>query len=92
MPTKYLIQKMKGAFYAGSEKLAEKGLTLRKYLDLNSVINMLRSLRLPGSSLVFRGVSKNEQKKIQKNIAKSVKKTASVKTTKTKVKKTKAKK
>lgn len=61
---KYIIEKAKGAFYAGSEKVANKGLKLRRYLNLNGVANMVKSLRLSASSLVFRGFTKNEQKKI----------------------------
>ncbi len=61
---KYIIKKMKGAFYAGSEKLAQKGLALRKYLSVSAVKNMIKALQLSASSLIFQGVSRGEQKKI----------------------------
>lgn len=61
---KYIIRKMKGAFYAGSEKLAQKGLALRKYLSISAVKNMIKALQLSASSLIFQGVSRGEQKKI----------------------------
>ncbi|VVB98374.1 Uncharacterised protein [uncultured archaeon] len=64
MPVKYVIQKMKGAFYAGSEKIAEHGLKMRRYLSLGRVAQMVKSLHLSASSLVFKGVSKGEQMKI----------------------------
>ncbi len=64
MPMKYVIAKMKGAFYAGSEKIAEKGLKIRRYVSLRGVKDMVKALHLSASSLIFRGVSKGEQKKI----------------------------
>lgn len=64
MPVKYLITKMKGAFYAGSEKIAEKGLKLRKYVSLDGVKKMVNALHLSASSIIFSHVSRSEQKKI----------------------------
>ncbi len=64
MPVKYVIKKMKGAFYAGSEKVAQKGLTLRRYLSLDGLAKMVKALRLSASSLAFSGLSSNEQKKV----------------------------
>lgn len=61
---KYIIEKAKGAFYAGSESLTRKGLKLRHYLNLNSVRKAVASLHVSASSVLFRGVSKNEQNKI----------------------------
>lgn len=61
---KYVIEKMKGAFYAGSEKIASRGLRLRRYMSLDSVRNMAKALRLSASSVSFKGVSKGEQDKI----------------------------
>lgn len=65
---KYVISKMKGAFYAGSEKIYAKGLKLKKYLSLTAVANMVKSLHLSVSSLIFKGVTKNEQNKIARAI------------------------
>lgn len=56
--------KMKGAFYAGSEAIASSGLKLRKYTNLDAVSDMAKSLHLSASSLVFKGVTRGEQKKI----------------------------
>lgn len=64
MPVKYVIKKMKGAFYAGSEKVEQKGLTLRRYLSLEGLAKMVKALHLSASSLVFNGLSSNEQKKV----------------------------
>lgn len=61
---KYIIEKAKGGFYAGSEKIAAKGLTLRRYLDLNSIVKMAKGLHLTASSVVFRGLTKGEQNKV----------------------------
>ncbi|MFA5077718.1 MAG: hypothetical protein WC488_04810 [Candidatus Micrarchaeia archaeon] len=80
---KYVIEKAKGAFYAGSEKLAQKGLKLRRYLSLNSVRKMVSSLHLSASSLLFRGVTRSEQKKILAQ-GKAAKKTRPKKRAKTK--------
>lgn len=74
MPVKYLVMKMKGAFYAGSEAIASSGLKLRKYASLDAVKNMAQSLHLSASSLVFKGVTKGEQKKIIGGKAKAAKK------------------
>lgn len=61
---KYIIEKTKGAFYAGMDKIAAKGLKLRRYVSLDSVRKMAKALRLSPSSVVFKGVSKGEQNKI----------------------------
>lgn len=61
---KYIISKMKGAFYAGSEQIYAKGLKLKKYLRLSDMANMVKSLHLSASSLIFKGVSRGEQSKI----------------------------
>ena len=68
---KYIIEKARGAFYAGSEKIAQKGLKLRRYLNLNSVKKMVGSLHLKASQLVFLHVSRNEQKKLLSQKAKA---------------------
>lgn len=64
MPVKYVVQKMKGAFYAGSETIAQSGRKLKRYASLDGVANMVKALHISASALVFRGVSKGEQKKI----------------------------
>ncbi len=64
MSTKYIIQKTEGVFFAGPGKIAEKGLTLKKYSNLQDVVNMIKALQFSASSLLFKGVSKGEQKKI----------------------------
>lgn len=65
---KFVIQKIKGAFYAGSEKIAEKGLKLKRYIGLDGIKKMVNALHLSSSSLIFRGLNKNEQIKISKCI------------------------
>ncbi len=64
MPLKYVVKKMKGACYDGSEKIAAKGLALRRYASLDAVKKMAKARHLSASSLMFNGVSKNEQRKI----------------------------
>ena len=65
---KYIVAKVKGIFYAGSEKVYEKGLKLKKYLNPSAVANMAKAFHLSFSSLIFKGVSKGEQSKIAKNL------------------------
>lgn len=64
MSIKYTVLKMKGVFYAGSNKIAEQNLKLKKYLNLQDVINMAKALQLSAQSILFKGLSKGEQKKI----------------------------
>ncbi len=79
MSVRYVIKKMKGAFYAGSEKIAEKGLALKRYLSLDSVSKMVKALHLSASSILFEGVSKAEQNKILGKKSSSPKKASKAK-------------
>ncbi|MBU0586560.1 hypothetical protein KJ780_03540 [Candidatus Micrarchaeota archaeon] len=87
---KYIVSKMKGAFYAGSDKVYSAGRKLRRYANLKAVSDMVKSLHLSVSSIAFKGLTKNEQKKVT-GISKSAKKPAK-KTTKTKKAKPKKRK